>query len=58
MKPMKAAFGRALRMFSARVSYWLRWASSVMTMMSERSESFGIASRPARCRNFWIRVKT
>ena len=36
MKPMKAAFGSALRMFSARVSYWLRCASSVMTMMSSR----------------------
>ena len=42
VKPMKAAFGRAFRMFSAKVSYWLRCASSVMTMMSALSESFGI----------------
>ena len=41
IKPMKAAFGRAFRMFSANVSYWLRCASSVMTMMSERSDRTG-----------------
>jgi len=31
------ALGRALRMFSAKVPYWVRCASSVMTMMSSRS---------------------
>ncbi len=41
MKAMKAAFGSAVRMFRARMSYWLRCASSVMTMMSERRESTG-----------------
>ena len=55
MKPMNAALGRAFRMFNAKVSYWLRWASSVMTMMSDLSESFGYAS-PFSVRNFWISV--
>jgi hypothetical protein len=41
VKPMKAAFGRALRMLAAKMSYWLRCASSVMTMMSDRVESTG-----------------
>ena len=57
VKPMKAAFGRALRMFRASMSYWARWASSVMTMMSARSESIGYVS-PRSVWNFWIRVKT
>lgn len=39
VKPMKAAWGRAFLMFWANMSYWLRCASSVMTIMSERSES-------------------
>ena len=43
-------------MFSANWSYWLRCASSVMTMMSDLSESFGYVS-PSSVRNFWIRVK-
>ena len=38
---MKAAFGSAARMLAARMSYWLRCASSVMTMMSLRVESTG-----------------
>ena len=41
VKPMNAALGSALRMLSAKTSYWLRCASSVMTMMSGRSESSG-----------------
>ena len=58
--PVKArndALRRAVRMFRARVSYWLRWASSVMTMMSSRCESTGCSS-PRSVRNFWIRVNT
>ena len=44
---MKAALGSAPRMFSASVSYWLRCASSVITMMSERLGQLGIALAPA-----------
>ena len=60
MKPMKAALGSALRMFSASVSYWLRCASSVITITSWRSESTGICVSPAALsmRNFWISVNT
>ena len=46
VKPMNAAFGSAWRMFSASVSYWLRCASSVMTITSSRSESTGISVSP------------
>lgn len=41
VKPINAALGSALLMFMVKTSYWLRCASSVMTMTSERSESFG-----------------
>lgn len=41
VKPMKAAFGRALRMLVAKMSYRLRCASSVITMMSDRVERTG-----------------
>lgn len=34
VKAMNEALGSAVRMLSARVSYWQRWAFSVMTMMS------------------------
>ena len=57
MKPRNPAFGRALRMLSASVSYWVRWASSVMTITSSRSETTGCVS-PRSVRNFWIRVNT
>jgi hypothetical protein len=39
----------------ARVSYWVRCASSVMTITSSRSETTGCVS-PFSVRNFWIRV--
>ena len=39
------------------VSYWLRWASSVSTMMSFRSLRTG-CKVPGSERNLWIRVKT
>ena len=42
VKPRNPAFGRALRMLSARVSYWVRCASSVMTITSSRSEITGM----------------
>ena len=47
-------------MFSANVSYWLRCASSVITITSWRSESTGICVSPAALsmRNFWISVNT
>jgi hypothetical protein len=48
VKPMKAALGRALRMLSASVSYWLRCASSVMTMMSSARTAPGRFAR-RRC---------
>jgi hypothetical protein len=41
VKPMNAALGSAFRMFNASVSYWLRCASSVITMMSDRSDRTG-----------------
>jgi hypothetical protein len=57
VKAMKAALGNARRMFAASTAYCERCASSVMTMMSERSESFGKVS-PWAVPNFWMRVKT
>ena len=45
------------RMLSASVEYWLRCASSVITITSSRSEQTGISS-PCSGRNLWIRVKT
>ena len=41
VKAINEAWGRAVRIFSASVSYWLRCASSVMTMISDRSVSTG-----------------
>ena len=38
--------------------YWLRWASSAITMMLRRSERVGKASPRSSGRNFWIVVKT
>ena len=58
--PVKAtnfAFGSAVRRFIASVSYWLRCASSVSTMMSSRSDSTG-CSVPGSVRNLWISVNT
>lgn len=57
VKPRKLALGSARRMFSASVEYWVRWASSVMTMMSSRAEQTGMASSGA-VRNLWIKVNT
>src|SRR5690349_19248127 len=54
---MNAAFGKARRMFAASWSYWLRWASSVITIISSRSDSTGIGS-PRSVENLWINVKT
>ena len=46
VKPMRVAFGSATRDVLRRsVSYWLRCASSAMTMMFARSESTGISVR-------------
>jgi hypothetical protein len=58
VKPMNAAFGRACRMFRASVSYWVRWASSVITITSSRSESTGMVSSAPIVRNLWISVNT
>jgi hypothetical protein len=58
VKPMNDAFGSARRMFSARVSYWLRCASAVMTMTSERSDGTRVAVSPLSSWNLWMSVKT
>ena len=52
MKARNIAFGIAARMFTAKVSYWLRCASSVITTTSDRSVSFSLDW------NFWMRVNT
>ena len=45
-------------MLAASVSYWERWASSVMTTMSSRSDSTGIGWPFSGGMNLWISVNT
>ena len=40
--------GASQRTFNASVSYWLRWASSVGTITSGRSQSTGIVAPDER----------
>ena len=58
MKPRNEAFGSAVRMLAASVSYCDRWASSVMTMMSSRSDRTGMSAPFSGGMNLWMRVKT
>ena len=58
VNPMNDALGSAKRMLAASVSYWERWASSVMTTMSSRSDNTGIAWPRSGEMNLWISVNT
>ncbi len=61
VKPMNEAFGNASRRCRAKPSmksYWLRCASSAMTMTFSRSLSNGCTSPCSSGMNFWMVVNT
>ena len=58
VKPIRVAFGSALRRLRAKPAYWERCASSDTTITLRRSLRTGISSEPAGGTNFWIVVKT